>query len=410
MTKRRVVITGQGLISSIGNSIKEVTDSLFLGKSGIEHCAEYKEIGMASQVIGKMIKDPVALIDDKVGRFMSKGAGMIYLSMLQAIKQANLKYGNISNPRTGALIGTGGGSPKEVVLVADTIRNSGIKKLGIRFVIKTIPSASVANIVTLFGIKGISFCLSSACATSAHCIGEAFEKVLLGRQDVMFAGGTDESDWIIASNFDRIRALSTKYNDTPEKSSRPYDKDRDGFVLSGGAGIIVLEELEHALARGAEILAEIVGYGVSSDGEDMTRPSGEGGVRCMREAIENAGLTPSDISYINTHGTSTPVGDIVELRSIKEVFGENIPYISSTKSLTGHGLGASGVHEIIFSVIMLKNKFLASSHNIETIDPLAEGYPILQKRKDNFESNAILSNSFGFGGCNATLIIKPFLL
>ncbi|MFH1188680.1 MAG: beta-ketoacyl synthase N-terminal-like domain-containing protein [bacterium] len=408
MERKRVVITGMGLVSSIGNSAEEVKNSLFLGKSGIEHCAEYAAINMASQVRGKTIEDPFSLIDRKIGRFMSRGAALIYLSMLQALEQSALKEEAISHPRTGALIGTGGGAPVAPVEVADTVRNKGIRKLGTTYVVKTMVSCAVANIATLFGIKGVTFSLSSACATSAHCIGEAFEKILLGKQDVMFAGGVEESDWVVASPFDRMRALSSGYNDTPEKASRPYDKNRDGFVFSGGAGIVVLEELNHALARGANILIELVGYGATSDGEDMTRPSGEGGARCIQEALADASMDSSEISCINTHGTSTPVGDIIELESIKAVFGEQMPYLTSTKSLSGHGVGAAGVHEAIFSIIMMKNHFLSASHNIETLDPDAEGYPILRERKDDFISKAILSNSFGFGGCNASLILKSY--
>ncbi|MCK5027785.1 MAG: hypothetical protein KAS07_05190 [Candidatus Pacebacteria bacterium] len=397
-----------GIISSIGNNVEEVTDSLFDGKSGIVFCPEYKKIGMASQVAGKLI-DPFTIIDKKISKFMSRGSGFAYLAMRQAINQAGLEESDISNFRTGAFIGTGGGSPREVVLIADTVRNEGLKKLSTRFVVKTMTSSPTANINTLFKLKGISFSIASACATSAHCIGEAFEKILLGRQNIMFAGGVDETDWITACAFDRMRALSTKHNDEPWKASRPYDKDRNGFVIAGGGGIVVLEELEHALGRGAKILAEIIGYGATSDGDDMTRPSGEGGVRCMKQALGTANIDTVDIDYINTHGTSTPVGDIVELESIKKVFGKNVPFISSTKSLTGHGLGAAGVHEIIYSIVMMREKFLAASHNIETLDPKIE-IPILRKRHDSFFPKAVLSNNFGFGGCNATLIIKPFLL
>ncbi len=405
--KKRVVVTGIGIISSIGNNVEEVTDSLFEGKSGIIFCPEYKEVGMSSQVAGKLI-DPFEVIDKKITKFMSKGSGFAYLAMRQAIDQSGLEESDISNPKTGAFIGTGGGSPKEVVLIADTVRNESLKKLSTRFIVKTMTSSPTANINTLFKLKGISFSIASACATSAHCIGEAFEKVLLGRQDIMFAGGVDETDWVTACAFDRMRALSSNHNDEPERASRPYDKDRNGFVIAGGGGIVVLEELEHALVRGARILAEIVGYGATSDGDDMIRPSGEGGVRCMQQALGTAYMCPADIDYINTHGTSTPVGDIVELESIKKVFGKNIPIISSTKSLTGHGLGAAGVHEIIYSIIMMRERFLAASHNIETIDPAVETLklPIVRKREDHFTPDVILSNNFGFGGCNATLIVK----
>ncbi|MCK4539718.1 beta-ketoacyl-ACP synthase I [Candidatus Parcubacteria bacterium] len=409
MRDRRVVITGMGIISSIGNSVQEVTDSLFNGKSGIIFCPEYKKAGMASQVVGKLI-DPFTIINKRASKFMSKGAGFAYLAMTQAINQSCLEKSNVSNPRTGAFIGTGGGSPCEAVLIADTVRDNGLKKLSTRFVVKTMPSSAIANISTLFGIKGISFSLASACATSAHCIGEAFEKIVLGKQDIMFAGGVDETDWVIACAFDRMRALSAKHNDKPQKASRPYDKNRNGFVMAGGGGIIVLEELKHALNRNAKILAEIVGYGATSDGDDMTRPSEEGGERCMKQALETANMRPVDINYINTHGTSTPAGDIVELQSIKKVFEKNVPFISSTKSLTGHGLGAAGVHEIIYSIIMMRKKFLSASHNIETLDPDVKNLdlPILRKRQDNFSPKVILSNSFGFGGSNATLIIKRY--
>ncbi|NCF74877.1 MAG: hypothetical protein GWO87_00090 [Xanthomonadaceae bacterium] len=411
MKNRRVVITGMGIISSIGSSVKEVASSLFNGRSGIVFCPEFEKIGMGSQIAGRMI-DPFIFIDKKIAKFMSKGAGFAYLSMRQAVKQSGLEKSEISNPRTGAIIGTGGGSPAEAILMADIVRGKSLKKLSPRFVVKTMPSSSVANISTLFKIKGISFSISSACATSAHCIGEAYEKIILGKQDVMFAGGVDEAGWKIAASFDRMKVLSRKYNSEPEKASCPYDKNRDGFVIAGGGGVIVLEELEHALNRGAKILAEVVGYGATSDGVDMTRPSRDGEARCMWQALETANMRPIDIDYINAHGTSTPVGDIVELESIKEVFKENIPWISSTKSLTGHGLGAAGVHEIIYSVIMMWEGFLTASHNIETIDPAVEdlGPLILRKRQDFFFPKVVLSNNFGFGGCNATLIIKRYPL
>ena len=409
MKNKRVVITGMGIISSIGNNIQEVADSLFNGKSGIVFCPEYKKIGMTSQVVGKL-PDPFITIDKKTSNFMSKGSGFAYLAMTQAINQSCLKKNDISNPRTGAFIGTGGGSPCEAVLIADIVRGKGLKRLSTRFVVKTMPSSPIANINTLFGIKGTSFSVASACATSAHCIGEAFEKILLGKQDIMFAGGVDEVDWIIACAFDRMKALSSKNNNEPQKASRPYDKNRNGFVMAGGGGIVILEKLEHALNRNAEILAEIIGYGSTSDGYDITRPSGEGGERCMKQALKTANMRPVDINYINAHGTSTPAGDIVELKSIKKVFGKNVPSISSTKSLTGHGLGAAGVHEIIYSIIMMQKKFLSASYNIETLDPAVKNLdlPILRKRQDNFSPNVVLSNNFGFGGCNATLIIKRY--
>jgi 3-oxoacyl-[acyl-carrier-protein] synthase I len=405
--KRRVVVTGMGLISSIGNSVEEVNQSLFEGKSGIGHCLEYEGMGLKSQVAG-ILPDPLKMISkNKIKRFMSKGSAFAYLSMKQAIDSSGLIGGEISNPMTGLIIGTGGGSPASSDAVAETVRNDGFNKLRSVNVPKCMASSPSANPVTLFGIKGISFSLGSACATGAHCVGEAFDKIAYGKQDIIFAGGADEQDWIIASAFDAARALSRR-NDEPQKASRPYDKDRDGFVISSGGGVLVLEELEHAKAWGAKIYAEIIGYAATSDGFSMVEPSGEGAARCMEEAIRLARISRYDIDYINPHGTSTPKGDIKELKAIKEIFGGNIPPISSTKSLTGHGLGATGVQELIYSIIMMENSFVSASANIENLDPEAEGFPIVTKRLDKYSLNSVMSNSFGFGGTNAVIIMEKF--
>jgi 3-oxoacyl-[acyl-carrier-protein] synthase I len=405
--KRRVVVTGRGIMSSIGTSVEAVTDSLFNGKSGIGHCQEYEKMGLGSQVAGKL-PNPIEIIGKKkIHRFMSKGAAFAYLSMLQAIEEAGLKDDSISNPRTGLIVGTGGGSPASSDLVAETVRNDGFNKLRAVFVPKCMVSSPSANLATLFGIKGVSFSLGSACATGAHCVGEAFEKIADGKQDIIFSGGADEQDWIIAAAFDATSALSRR-NDEPQKASRPYDKDRDGFVISSGAGILVLEELDHALARGAKIYAEIIGYAATSDGFSMVEPSGEGAVRCMEEAIRMARISRYSIGYINPHGTSTPRGDVTELEAIKDVFGKSIPLISSTKSLTGHGLGATGVQELIYSSIMMEESFISASANIENLDPGAEGYPIVRERIENYPFDIVMSNSFGFGGTNAVIIMEKF--
>lgn len=405
--ERRVVVTGMGLISSIGNSINDVADSLLEGRSGIVLCPEYAEIGMSSCIAGNL-PDPKEMIGNKrTIRFMSAGAAFAYLAMQQAINDSDLSKEDISNPQTGLIIGTGGGSPADSVFVADTLRNKGFKKILPTLTPRCMSSSPSANLSVLFKIKGISFSIASACATSAHCIGEAWEKIISGKQDIMFAGGSDEKDWIIASTFDRSGALSRR-NDDPKQASRPYDKDRDGFVIAGGGGVIVLEELNHALRRNARIHAEIIGYGASSDGFDMMQPLKEGSVQCMQQALKSAGLSSKSVNYINTHGTSTPVGDIIELQAIKEMFGSDIPPISSTKSMTGHGLGAAGAHELIFSIIMMQRGFIAPSINIENMDPDAEDFPIVTKTMKNYMPEIIMSNSFGFGGTNAALIIRRY--
>ncbi len=409
MQKRKVVVTGMGLISSIGNSVKEVTQSLFAGESGIDYCPEYREMGMLSQIAGSL-PDPIKMISQKkINRFMSKGAAFAYLAMKQAIDDAGLTDDEISDPMTGLIVGTGGGSPMSCVLVADTLRKKGFNRLRPTFVPKCMVSSPSANLDVLFNIKGTSFSLGSACATGAHCVGEAWEKIVYGNQDVMFAGGADEQDWIIASAFDSAGALSRR-NDEPKRASRPYDRDRDGFVMASGSGILVLEELNHALSRGAKIYAEIISYTANSDGFDMVKPSGEGAARCMEEAIRSARISRYSIDYINPHGTSTPAGDITELKAIKDIFcgNSNIPPISSTKSLTGHGLGATGAQEIIYSIIMMENSFIPASANIENLDPEAEGYPIVTERLDEYSLNVVMSNSFGFGGTNAVIIMKKF--
>ncbi|MEA1926142.1 MAG: beta-ketoacyl-ACP synthase II [Patescibacteria group bacterium] len=405
--KRRVVVTGMGLISSIGSSVDEVANALFRGRSGIVFCSEYAEMGMASHIAGNL-PDPKEMIGNKrTTRFMSMGAAFAYLAMQQAINDSGLSEKDVSNSRTGLIVGTGGGSPADSVFVADTLRNKGFKKVLPTLVPRCMDSSPSANLSVLFSTKGVSFSIASACATSAHCIGEAWEKIVFGKQEVMFAGGSDEKDWIIASTFDRAGALSRR-NDAPERASRPYDKDRDGFVMAGGGGVIVLEELNHALERNGEIHAEIIGYGTTSDGLSMTQPSEKGTARCMRQALEVASLNSKSVNYINTHGTSTPAGDIVELKAIKKVFGNNIPFISSTKSMTGHGLGAAGAHELIFSIIMMQRGFIAPSINIENLDTDAKNFPIITETMENYAPEIVMSNSFGFGGTNVTLIVKRY--
>ncbi len=408
MHKKRVVITGLGLITSIGNNIATVTSSLFTSKSGIDTNQNYIEKGLSSHISGQLPNAIELIGEKKITRFMSEGAGYSYLSMIQAIEDAHLPSEIIHSSQTGLIVGTGGGSP------ASTTENSQRldSKKGFRSMIPTysarcMASSPSANLAVLFGIHGISFSLSSACATSAHTIGEAFDKISNGRLNTVFAGGCDECDVYVAATFDRARALS-RHNSNPQKASRPYDANRDGFVASGGAGIIVLEEMNQAIERGAKIYAEIIGYGASSDGSHMTIPSGDGAIRAMQQAIDDCpDLKITDIDYINTHGTSTIAGDIIELQAIEKVFGNNIPLISSTKSLTGHGFGAAGVHEIIYSIIMMENNFIATSENIDDIDIDAAHFPIVRKRL--YETpKIVLSNSFGFGGTNATLIIKKF--
>ena len=403
---RRAVITGFGVISSIGNNKEEVLASLKAGKSGIVATPEFIEANMRSHVAGTIKLNPAELIDRKIFRFMGDAAAYAYLSMKEAIEDSGLTEEQISNDRTGLVIGAGTGSARNQVAACDAARGPrGVKAIGPYAVTKTMASSVSACLATPYKIRGVNYSLSSACATSAHCIGHAWELIQLGKQDVVFAGGAEELCWEGATQFDAMGALSTKYNDTPEKASRAYDANRDGFVISGGGAVVVVEELEHALARGAKIYAEIVGYGATSDGYDMVAPSGEGAERCMKQALATVD-TPID--YINVHGTSTPVGDVKELGAIRNVFGDHQPAISSTKSMTGHSLGAAGAHEAIYSLIMLHNDFIAPSINIETLDPQAEGLNIVTETVQNAGLQTVMSNSFGFGGTNATLVFKRY--
>ncbi len=402
---KRAVITGIGIVSCIGTDKEQVTDSLKNGRSGISFQEEYKNMGFRSQVAGKVDLDLEALIDRKIKRFMGDAACYAYLSMEQAIKDAGLTEEQVSNPRTGLVASSGGASSENIVEAADIMREKGIKRVGPYRVPRTMGSSVSACLAVPFKIKGVNYSITSACATSAHCIGNALEQIQMGKQDIVFAGGGEELHWSLSMLFDAMGALSSKYNDTPTTASRPYDASRDGFVISGGGGMVVVEELEHALARGAKIYAEIVGYGATSDGFDMVAPSGEGAVRCMQQALAS---TTGNIDYINTHGTSTPVGDTAELGAIREVFGENIPPISSTKSLTGHSLGATGVQEAIYSLLMMENNFICASANVNELDPEAVGIPVVTERRDNVQLNQVLSNSFGFGGTNACLVFKRY--
>lgn len=403
---RRVVITGMGIISCIGNNKEEVLQSLKSGKSGITFSPEYSELGFRSQVYGKpniVLEDH---IDKRLFRFMGDGAAYNHLAMEQAIADSGLNEDIISNERTGIIMGSGGPSTRAQVAAADITREKGPKRVGPFAVPKCMSSTTSATIATNFKIKGVNYTISSACSTSAHCIGNASELIQFGKQDVMFAGGGEELDWTLSVLFDAMGAMSSKYNDTPEKAARAYDANRDGFVISGGGGVVVLEELEHALARGAKIYGEVTGYGATSDGADMVAPSGEGGMRSMKMAKST--LNGRKVTYINTHGTSTPAGDITELGAIKELFGNDIPAISATKSMTGHSLGATGVQEAIYSLLMMENNFIAPSINIENLDEGAEGFPIARERIDNVDHDTILSNSFGFGGTNCTLAISKY--
>ncbi len=401
---KRVVVTGMGIVSCLGNDVASVTDSLKEGRSGIRFMEKYKEIGLRSQVAGRPDIEVSEHIDRKVLRFMGDASAYAYISMAQAIADANLPEELVSNVRSGLIMGSGGGSQRAQVESVTTCLEKGVKRVGPYAVPKTMASTTSACLATPFKIKGINYTISSACATSAHCIGNAYEQIQMGKQDIMFAGGGEEEDWRLTLMFDAMGALSAKYNDTPETASRPYDETRDGFVISSGGGTLVLEELEHAKARGAKIYAEVVGYGATSDGYDMVAPSGEGAVRCMQQALATVN---GDIDYINTHGTSTPVGDTAELGAIKETFGDKVPKIGSTKSLAGHSLGATGVHEAIYSLLMMQNGFIAGSININHIDPQAVGLPIVTKT-ENAELNRILSNSFGFGGTNASLVFERY--
>ncbi len=403
---RRVVVTGLGIVSSIGNNKQEVTQSLREGRSGIEFCDTYAEMGFRSHIHGSINIDLDAAIDRKVRRFMGDGSAYNYVAMQEAIADAGLTDAEISHERTGLVMGSGGPSTSNQVAAADITREKGAKRIGPYMVPRCMSSTNSANLSTAYKIKGLSYSISSACSTSAHCVGNGAELIQMGKQDIVFAGGGEELHWTLTVLFDAMGALSSKYNNTPERASRAYDANRDGFVISGGGGVVVLEELEHAKARGAKIYGEVVGYGATSDGVDMVAPSGEGGMRCMKLAMAGLGNTPVD--YINAHGTSTPVGDIIELESIREVFGADMPMVSSTKSLTGHSQGATGVHEIIYSLLMMDNNFLCASANIENLDPGAEGYPIVRELDESKQINCVMSNSFGFGGTNASLAFQRY--
>lgn len=401
---RRVVVTGMGIVSPIGNNVAEVTDSLRAGRSGIVFCPEYAERGFRSHLHGAPTIEMDDKIDRKLRRFMGDGAAYAYIAMKEAIADAGLSDADVSDERTGLVMGSGGPSTSALIDAADTAREKGAKRIGPYAVPKAMCSTVSANMATAYHMRGLSYSISSACSTSAHCIGNGAELIQWGKQDVVFAGGGEELHWSLTVLFDAMGALSSKYNDTPERASRPFDAGRDGFVIAGGAGVVVLEELERAQARGARIYGEVVGYGATSDGVDMVAPSGEGAMRCMR--LATAALGNTKVDYINAHGTSTPAGDMTELKAIQEVFGAHKPKISSTKSLTGHSQGATGAHEAIYSLIMLNNDFIAASANVENLDPEAGDADIVTKRIDDAGLNCVLSNSFGFGGTNATLAFK----
>ena len=401
---RRVAVTGLGIVSPIGSNAQEVTESLREGRSGIVHSDAYEEMGFRSHVHGDLNVDLDAHIDRKLRRFMGDGAAYNYVAMQQAIDDSGLSDADIRNERTGLVMGSGGPSTSAMVAAADTAREKSPKRVGPYAVPKAMCSTLSANMSTAFGMRGLSYSISSACSTSAHCIGNGSELIQMGKQDVVFAGGAEELHWSLSVLFDAMGALSSKYNDTPDKASRAYDANRDGFVIAGGSGVVVLEDMERAKARGAKIYAELVGYGATSDGVDMVAPSGEGAVRCMKMAMANLG--DHTVDYINAHGTSTPVGDMVELAAIREAFGDQNPHISSTKSLTGHSQGATGAHEAIYSMLMMEHDFLAASANIEELDPEAGDANIVRERIDNAGLNVVMSNSFGFGGTNATLAFQ----
>ena len=400
---RRVVVTGMGIVSSIGNNSQEVLASLREAKSGIVAADSYKQLGFRCQVHGAPTLDPQESVDRRAMRFLGGGAAWNHVAMEQAIRDAGLEAHEVSNARTGIIMGSGGPSTRAIVEAADTARTKGPKRVGPFAVPKAMSSTASATLATWFQIKGVNYSISSACATSNHCIGNATEIIQLGKQDMIFAGGCEELDWTLSVLFDAMGAMSSKYNDTPAKASRAYDADRDGFVIAGGAGVLVLEELEHARARGAKIYAEVAGYGATSDGHDMVAPSGEGAVRCMRMAL--AGVS-APVDYINPHATSTPIGDLKEIEAIREVFGAKCPPISATKSLTGHSLGAAGAQEAIYSLLMMGSGFICKSANIETLDPAFADMPIVRERRDNVSLGCVLSNSFGFGGTNASIVVK----
>lgn len=400
---RRVVISGLGIVSSIGNNKREVLNALQQGRSGIEACDEYKELGLGCHIHGAIHLDYEEMIDKKVRRFMGPGAAYAYVAMQEAIEDAGLSQAMVSNERTGLIAGSGGPSTSNLVASADILRDKGIRRVGPFMVPRAMSSTISATLATPFEIKGTSYSITSACATSAHCIGNGMELIQSNKQDIVFVGGGEELHWTLTMLFDAMKALSTKYNEEPTTASRPFDATRDGFVISGGGGILVLEELEHAQARGAQIYAEIVGYGATSDGYDMVQPSGLGAIRCMQQALKTV-KTPVD--YLNAHGTSTPVGDSAELKAIKEVFAGQVPLINSTKSQTGHSLGATSVHEAIYTLLMMQNNFVSASLNVQQMDDEAKGLPIVTERKDNVQIHTALSNSFGFGGTNATLVFS----
>tara|TARA_Y100000590_G_scaffold318179_1_gene359959 strand:- start:844 stop:2061 length:1218 start_codon:yes stop_codon:yes gene_type:complete len=401
---RRVVITGIGIVSCIGNNKIEVLDSLLNTKSGIVFSEEHKKYNFRSHVVGEIKNlDFDKHIDRKIKRFMGSGSAYNYIALKEAIVDSGLEEKDISNEKTGIVMGSGGPSIKNVYYAVDTIRKSSPKRMGPYIVPRTMASTCSATLAVPFKIKGVNYSISSACATSGHCIGNGMELIQFGKQDIVFAGGGEELDWALSGMFDAMPALSSKYNDTPEKASRPYDANRDGFIIAGGAGTLVLEEYEHAKARGAKIYAELTGYGATSDGYDMVQPSGEGAVRCMKMSLKN---TKNKVDYINSHGTSTPIGDTKELEAIGETFKEKIPKISSTKSLTGHSLGATSVQEAVYCLLMMKNKFISASANIENMDEKAKNFPIVTKVEKNQELNCVMSNSFGFGGTNATLVFE----
>ncbi len=402
---RRVVVTGLGIVSSIGNNQQEVTESLRTGRSGIEFCETYAELGLRSHIHGSINIDLDPLVDRKVRRFMGDGAAYNYVAMQQAIDDAGLEPSEVSDVRTGIVMGSGGPSTSNLVEAADILREKGVRQVGPYRVPRTMCSTNSATLATPFGIKGINYSISSACSTSAHCIGNGAELIQWGKQDIVFAGGGEELHWTLTVLFDAMGALSSGYNDTPAKASRAFDKNRVGFVISGGGGVVVLEELEHALARGARIYGEVAGYGATSDGYDMVQPSGEGAVRCMRMAL--AGLN-APVGYINAHGTSTPIGDTREIEAVREVFGDAIPPISSTKSLTGHSQGATGVQEVIYSLLMMKHGFITASANIDDLDPEIEGAPVVRETMNDVALDCVMSNSFGFGGTNATLVFRRY--
>ena len=403
MSDKRVVVTGYGIVSCIGDNKKEVLQSLRDVKSGISHCKEYEELGMRSHVHGKPKINIEENVDRKILRFMGEGAAYNYIAMKEAIEHSGLDEGLISNVNTGLVMGSGGPSTYQLQQAFDIAREKGVKKIGPYMVTRTMASGNSATLATPFKIKGVNYSISSACSTSLHCIGNAYDLIRHGQQEIVFAGGGEETHWTMSILFDAMGALSSKYNETPEVASSAYDSSRDGFVIGGGAGVLVVESLDSAKARGANIVAEIQGFGQTSDGYDMVQPSGEGAVRCMQMAIQGR-----PVDYINAHGTSTPVGDMIELQGIKEVFGDNIPPTSSTKSLTGHSLGATGVQEAVYSLLMMENDFMVESANITNLDEKAEGMNILLENKNDIKINSILSNSFGFGGTNASIYLTSF--